>query len=52
MKVRNYNSKKLYEAGIKTKRGNLNWSNNDLKVLRNEKYISDLCRKKLLLQIF
>ena len=40
-------ARELYEAGIKTKRGNLNWSNTMiLKVLRNEKYVGDLCQKK------
>lgn len=42
-------ARELYEAGIKTKRGNLNWSNTTiLRVLRNEKYVGDLCQKKLL----
>ncbi|MEM1724170.1 MAG: recombinase family protein [Thermoplasmata archaeon] len=40
-------ARELFEAGIKTKRGNLNWSNTMiLKVLRNEKYVGDLCQKK------
>jgi len=40
-------ARELYEAGIKTKRGNLHWSNvTVLKILRNEKYVGDLCQKK------
>jgi len=40
-------AKELCQAGIRTKRGNLRWSNTTvLKILRNEKYVGDLCQKK------
>ena len=40
-------AKELREAGIKTLRGNVNWSNAMIfKILRNEKYAGDLIQKK------
>lgn len=40
-------ARELFEACIKTKRGNETWSNTMiLKVLRNEKYVGDLLQKK------
>ncbi|TYQ14652.1 UNVERIFIED_CONTAM: DNA invertase Pin-like site-specific DNA recombinase [Acetivibrio alkalicellulosi] len=39
-------ARELYEDGISTKRGN-RWSNTTiLKILKNEKYVGDLCQKK------